>query len=294
MKVCAIVVTFNRLELLKLTIEKLKSQTFKLNKIIIVNNASTDDTKKYLSTINEEIFEVYNLETNIGGAGGFNYGIKKAYQTENDLFWIMDDDTIAQENSLEKLLLGLEKVKGENVGFVASNVLFKDNKPCAMNMPLIDEFWNEYTAEGIVKIKTSSFVSLLIKREVVKEVGLPIKEFFLWGDDAEYTLRITRNGFDGYLIGDSIVHHYMNENVGVNIVKASSDRINRFFYEYRNGFYINKNLELKKLIKYFIYVITSIISVLKSDVDNKISRIKVVIRGMISGITFNPKKEFCD
>lgn len=294
MKVCAIVVTFNRIELLKLTLKKLQNQTFKLNKIIIVNNASTDDTKNYLSTLNEEIFEIHNLETNLGGAGGFNYGIKKAYQSESDFFWIMDDDTIAEEDSLEKLLTGLDGIKDQNVGFVASNVLFKDNKPCIMNMPLIDQYWNEYTAKGIVKIKTSSFVSLLIKREVVKELGLPIKEFFLWGDDAEYTLRITGNGFEGYLIGDSIVHHYMNENVGVNIVKASSDRVNRFFYEYRNSFYINKNLGFKKMIKYFLYVFTSIVRVLRSNVDNKILRVKIILKGMISGITFNPKTEFCD
>ena len=54
-KICAIVVTYNRVELLKLTIEKLLKQTRKIDEVIIINNASTDNTGEFLESVKENI-----------------------------------------------------------------------------------------------------------------------------------------------------------------------------------------------------------------------------------------------
>ena len=88
MKICAVVVTYNRLELLKLTIEKLLGQNRKLDEVIIINNASTDGTKEFLESLGDKITYV-SLEKNLGGAGGFSEGIRKAYENGHDYFWIM-------------------------------------------------------------------------------------------------------------------------------------------------------------------------------------------------------------
>ena len=101
-KICAIVVTYNRLELLKMTIERLLNQTRKLDEIIIINNASTDGTKEFLDGMKDKV-TVKTLSKNLGGAGGFSEGIKFAYEKGHDYFWIMDDDTIAESNSLQVL-----------------------------------------------------------------------------------------------------------------------------------------------------------------------------------------------
>ena len=76
--------------------------------------------------------------------------------------------------------------------------------------------------------------------EVVRKVGLPIKEFFIWGDDSEYTQRIS-NSQDCWLIYDSQVVHEMklNQNV-LSILDPSLVRIDRYYYQYRNQLYIRK------------------------------------------------------
>ena len=292
MKICAVVVTFNRLELLKLTIEKLKSQTRALDEIIIVNNASTDGTKEYLDRMNDDTIISFNLDKNIGGAGGFNYGIKLAYEREADLVWIMDDDTIATEDALLNLINGLKNLKNKkiDVGFVASNVLFKDNKPCLMNIPKVSEQWNELAGENLIKLDHTSFVSVLITREAIKTVGLPISEFFIWGDDVEYTSRIVKD-FEGYMVTDSIVHHYMNENSRIDIIKTEPERIGRYFYEYRNTYYINKKQGMLSLMKFYLYVIKSLIKVVIKNNTGKLKKISIIIKGVIAGIKFNPKIE---
>lgn len=292
MKVCAVVVTFNRLELLKVTLEKLKNQDRVLDGIIIVNNASTDGTKSYLDSLNDSSTKVYNLEKNLGGAGGFNYGIKKAYENLFDLVWIMDDDTIATEEALSKLIKGINKLKskGRDVGFVASNVLFKDNKPCLMNIPKLYEEWNEFAADNLIRLEYASFVSVLITRQAIEAVGLPISEFFIWGDDVEYTSRILKN-FEGYMVSDSIVYHYMNENNRIDIIKTEPERVGRYFYEYRNSYFINKKRGIAAMLNFYSYVIKSLIKIVIKKNSGKIKKISVVLKGFIAGITFNPEIE---
>ena len=293
MKICAVVVTFNRIELLKVTLEKLKKQSVKLDEIIVVNNASTDSTKEYLDGLDDSNIKVCHLDKNLGGAGGFNYGVNLAYKNQNDLVWIMDDDTIATEEALEKLVAGLNelKLKGKNVGFVASNVLFKDNKPCLMNIPKVHEEWNELAGENLIKLEYTSFVSVLITKEAIEKSGLPISDFFIWGDDVEYTSRIGKN-FEGYMVSNSIVHHYMNENNSADIIKTEPERVTRYFYEYRNKYYIHKIQGSKSLLKYYKYLVMTILKVIFSKGEGKLKKIGIVLKGWINGIKFNPKIEY--
>ena len=71
-KTCAVVVTYNRIELLKHCLEKIKLQTFNCD-ILVIDNNSNDGTHEYL--VSKKI-PFYKTEVNIGGAGGFNLGIK--------------------------------------------------------------------------------------------------------------------------------------------------------------------------------------------------------------------------
>jgi len=289
-KVCAIVVTFNRIDLLKQTIQRLKIQSEKLDKIIIVNNASTDGTTEYLKSILSDDIEVINMEKNEGGAGGFYRGIKFAFEKEYDYMWIMDDDTLADTDALKNLLLGIEKIKGEKKGFVCSNVLYKDSKPCLMNIPVLEDVWSEYADKGLVKVNAASFVSLLVSREVIKKVGLPIKEFFIWGDDFEFTTRVSKE-FECYMVLNSIVYHYMNSNNGVDIINTEPNRLARYFYEFRNKFYINKRNGIKGILSYFKYVLKTIFRVVIKNNNYKIKKISIIIKGLCAGVIFNPNIE---
>lgn len=123
-KIAAVVVTYNRKEILLKNIESLLKQTCssKLD-ILIIDNASTDGTVDYIYSyikLNRLIYK--NTGKNLGGAGGFNYGIKEAYSMGYKYIWIMDDDTIPKIDALEKLL-DADAYLNHNYGYLASNVL---------------------------------------------------------------------------------------------------------------------------------------------------------------------------
>lgn len=292
-KVCAVVVTYNRKELLKECIDALINQKFSLSKIIVVNNCSNDGTDKVLEDLKNKYkkIQVINMDKNVGGAGGFYEGIKAAYNSKEDYIWLMDDDTIAHENALQSLVDAgnLDIIK--NWGFLCSNVVWKDNTGCLMNIPALDYYWNKYLEKGIIKLKGTSFVSVLFKRDVIKNIGFPLKEFFIWGDDAEYTHRVTEN-YDAYLVEDSIVVHKMGQNTGISILEEEKNRIDRYFYDYRNRFYISKKRGAKEVIKYFYLFLKTFLLILFTKNNYKYKKVKVIFKGMFKGIFFNPSIEY--
>ena len=87
MNIIAVVVTYNRMELLKRNIRCLQ-QNKPISSIVIVNNGSTDGTTEWLAA--QEGLTVIN-QTNVGGAGGFYTGIQYAYQAGADWIWCMDE-----------------------------------------------------------------------------------------------------------------------------------------------------------------------------------------------------------
>jgi GT2 family glycosyltransferase len=133
--VVAVVVTYNRKVLLAECLTALLSQSYQIEKIVLVNNACTDGTLNYLQEqgflINDKI-DCQSMVNNIGGAGGFHFGMKAAMKYNPDWIWIMDDDTIPYENSLEALLIAKTKIK-EKVSFLASRVV--DTEGEFMNTP---------------------------------------------------------------------------------------------------------------------------------------------------------------
>lgn len=285
MKVNVVLVTFNRLDLLKLSLSKLLEQTYKVNRIIVVNNASTDGTTDYLEGLsNNDLFDIVNLDKNLGGAGGFYFGIKRAYEIGCDYLWIMDDDTIVTNDALDRLIGSLSILKDKKIGFLTSNVLYKDDTPCMMNIPGTVYRWNEFIDKGIVEVAYTSFVAMLIPSSVIKEVGLPIKEYFIWGDDGEYSTRILRAGYSGYIIGNSTVYHYMKENIGVDIFNAPKERIGRFFYFYRNTTITYRMRGVKSFCKILLYHDLVVLKILFSKTDCKFRKSFTVFKGTVCGM----------
>lgn len=292
-KVAAVVVTYNRKVLLKECIEALINQKYKNCDVLIIDNASTDGTRDYIDKLVDNIKVRYiNTGSNLGGAGGFNYGIKEAYRLGYDYIWVMDDDCIAHDDSLQELINADAKLEG-NYGFLASKVLWTDDSICTMNIPrkTLTKTLNNF--DNIEKIAMSSFVSFFTKREIIKEFGLPIKEFFIWTDDWEYTRRISRK-YDCYFIPSSIVTHKSNSNIGANIASAPSDRLDRFNYLYRNDYYLYKREGLKGFLYLYPRLLVHIMRVKKSNLPDKKERINIIKKATKNGKKFNPKIEFVE
>lgn len=242
-KVEAVVVTYNRKEMLIQCLDAILNQTSEVDKVIVIDNNSTDNTPDYLKEKgyldNEKIF-FQKLEKNTGGAGGFYKGMEIARSMQPDWVWIMDDDVIPEKKCLAELLRAKDEIK-ENVSFLASAIRNMDGE--AMNVPKLDrrQFtkytdWYQYLDKGIVQIVKATFVSLLINGEAITKCGLPWAPFFIWGDDSEYTQRIIRDYGPAYMVGKSRAIHMRNSAEELSIVKETNvNRIPMYFYLYRNN-----------------------------------------------------------
>lgn len=290
-KVIAVVVTYNRKELLKEAIEALLNQDYNNCEILVVDNASTDSTREYIDELLKDTRVHYeNTGANLGGAGGFNYGMKRACQMGCDFVWVMDDDCIVHKDSLTELLNADKQLDG-NYGFLSSKVLWKDGSICKMNIPKKTfSTWLKEFNKPVQEIAMASFVSLFVKTDIIKEMGLPIKEFFIWTDDWEFTRRISRK-YKCYFISNSIVTHKSKNNEGADISTVEGDRVERFKYLYRNDVVLYRGEGLKGWILLYIRLILHKLRILKSDKKDKKERIKIINNAIKEGKKYKPEIE---
>ena len=291
-KVIAVIVTYNRKELLKECINALLQQDYNNCDILVVDNASTDGTKDFiLEELQNNKVHYENTGSNLGGAGGFNFGMKKACELGCDFIWVMDDDCIVNNDSLTELIKADKKLNG-NYGFLSSKVLWKDNSICIMNKQkkTFSKWFKDFDSD-CKQIAMASFVSLFVKKEIVMELGLPIKEFFIWTDDWEYTRRISRK-HPCYYIGKSIVTHKCKENIGASIASVPEERLDRFKYMYRNDvvLYRREGLNGKILLK--LRIILHKLRILKSEKKDKKERMNIINKALEKGKKFYPIIEY--
>jgi GT2 family glycosyltransferase len=211
-KIAAVVVTHNRLALLEMCVGALRGQTCKLDEIIVVNNASDDGTCEWLAS--QSGLTVIGQE-NLGSAGGQYSGLKAAYRNGHDWVWCMDDDSLPARDALEALTK-CPFFEKDSTGFLGSLGLWKDGSVHAMNTPAIvsgEKWLHRVLEEKCVAVRSNSFVGVLFSRAAIARVGFPIKEFFIWCDDTEYTLRISAH-FPCYAVLDSKVVHQTKANAG--------------------------------------------------------------------------------
>lgn len=286
-EVVAIVVTYNRKELLLECIGKLKKQTYPLD-ILIVDNNSTDGTKELLKNTEAGI-HYYNTEQNIGGAGGFNLGIKKAVELGYKYLWLMDDDTMPTENALSMFIEKDKKLEGK-YGFLSSKVLWKDNSICNMNIQKQTKWKKIKNFDLEQQLQYASFVSLFFRRDIVYKVGLPYKEFFIWADDWEYTRRISKEN-KCYYIPSSIVHHWCINNMGANIINVEDERLNRFRYMYRNDVVLYRQDGFEGKIYLLLRNIFHKIGII-CLAKNKKEKLNIIFEATKEGRRFHPIAEF--
>jgi GT2 family glycosyltransferase len=190
--IAAVVVTYNRKDLLRECLSALLNQTRKPDSIIIMDNASTDGTPEMLKKefLRKKIFDYVRLKTNTGGAGGFHYGMKRAYEKGFDWIFGMDDDAIPFKDSIENFF----KNKTKNGKVFWSNVVHSKNL-------------SSNKLKGTEKIASWMFVGFWIRKDLIKKVGFPRKDFFIYHDDSEYLKRIKKYEREVYKINDSLIYH---------------------------------------------------------------------------------------
>ncbi|MBO9407311.1 glycosyltransferase [Shimia sp. R9_1] len=211
-RLVAVVVTFNRLEKLKETLHRLlESPVEELSSVVVVDNASTDGTGDWLSFLTDDRLDLILSDTNTGGAGGFEMGMRHAMEAHQpDWLVVMDDDGRPEPGALA-VFHGLPDGKWDAV---AAAVYFPSGEICEMNRPSRNPFWHwkeflrtlagggrsgfhippsAYDGEGF-QIDVTSFVGFFVSAEMVRRIGYPDPALFIYGDDGIYTLGLSKSG----------------------------------------------------------------------------------------------------
>ena len=193
MSVAAFVLTRDRKALL---VECLRALIPQADHVIVLDNQSSDGTRERLE---EEgllpQIDYHRSEDNTGGAGGYRRGIELALATGADWIWLMDDDAEPRPDALERLLSAPEAADPATVA-VATSVVHPDRTVDVLHRcrygRVITPMPTPYV--GHPEVDCASFVGLLARADAARAAGLPLAEFFIGYDDAEWSLRLRRGG----------------------------------------------------------------------------------------------------
>jgi rhamnopyranosyl-N-acetylglucosaminyl-diphospho-decaprenol beta-1,3/1,4-galactofuranosyltransferase len=210
----ALVVTYNRLHQLKPTVLRLLDED--VDHVVVVDNASTDGTGAWLSTLNDPRLSVITSPQNVGGAGGFQLGMAEV-TGRHDPDWcvVMDDDARPEPGIMARFRAEMAGFIGNGWHAISAGVYYPDGAICEMNRPSRNPFWHfsrfvrtalgggrksfhvqdqEYYTTEVKQIDATSFVGLFLSRQGMALGGLPDGRLFLYGDDVIYTLSLSRKG----------------------------------------------------------------------------------------------------
>lgn len=287
LRVAAVVVTYNRLPLLRQCLHALTSQNVSPDAIWVIDNASTDGTEEAVRALSVPGLEYRNTGRNLGGAGGFCYGIREAALAGYDALWLMDDDTLPEPGALEALLRADTQLKGK-YGWLSSRALAPDGSDQPMNRQRKTPYTDveSFSGEQIPAVM-ASFVSLFLRTETIRRYGLPIAEFFIWSDDWEYTRRISRDVL-GYVIPQSRVIHAMKNPGTVNIATDAASRWDRYRYFYRNDVVLYRREGIRGWLWLLAKDLWHTLQVLRDPRGQKRKRIVIIWSGFAAGMRFAP------
>lgn len=209
MKIGVVIVTYNRLDKLKIALESYEKQTYKPKYILVVNNNSTDNTKEYLQEWKQKTQEidkkVLNLEKNTGGSGGFYEGLKNSLKENADWIWVADDDAYPDEDAFEIAKEYIENHKEDNLSAICGAVYKSDGKTidCSHRRTIYTKPFNRIAQpyskvrdyiQKEFEINAFSYVGTMINKEKLKQTELTKKDYFIYFDDTEHSYRLSKLG----------------------------------------------------------------------------------------------------
>jgi GT2 family glycosyltransferase len=301
--VAAVVVTRNRPALLKQCLAAIDSQTYPVRQLVVVDNASDEPTRDFLAA---EVarrgsnFHLIRLDENLGGAGGFHVGMRAALPLSCTHMWLMDDDCEPEPEAMAELAAATAIV-GEDA--VLGSTIFDLNGECINVQPISQRSglnamaqYAVHLADGLLEMKALTFVSFLVSTDLVRKVGLPLKEFFIWSDDAEYSFRLARFA-RLYQVGKSKTKHLKSGDASQRIyTEQDRGKILQYHWFYRNRVFVGFKYDGVLSKSSFQFAFRSLRDMGLSIKSGKFAllKCKTIAYGLWSGVVFArsmPEKE---
>lgn len=209
MKICVVLVTFNRKNDLEKTLALYEEQTYKPSAVLVVDNHSTDGTAELLEAWKNSDSEiehiVHTMPENVGGSGGFGKGMELALDVDCDWVFVSDDDAMPHKDALERIKNFADKHPqlvaecSALCGAVDAGERFAVGHRARINKKSIigmldrpvdpEEYKKEY-----FEVDFFSYIGTCMRKTALMAAGLTRTEFFIYSDDFEHALRVGKQG----------------------------------------------------------------------------------------------------
>lgn len=238
-RVAAVLVTFNRKEMLLECIEGLLRQSHPVERLFLIDNASTDGTEDRLRErgyLDHAIVRYVQMPENTGGAGGFHDGLRLAQAEGFDWYWVLDDDVEPEERTLEVQLIYRHLSE-----CIHPLVVYQDGT--AHEWEHVFDPITTYQAglhnlsfrngKDWCTMQVACFEGMLVSDRLLARVGLPDRDFFVYGDDGLF-------GFKASLYTNVI---YVNQARLLKKIKpGKAYSAFKIYYDLRNRFLLRRKI----------------------------------------------------
>lgn len=322
MNIGVVIVTYaNRHDYCKKVI--LKAISFsEVKKIVVVDNGVSELSSNVLREleITSQKLIIHRMGHNSGSAKGFKEGLTRIKKEAIDLVWILDDDNEPRGDALKYLLNAWRTINSKNNPMIAllsyrpDRLIYKraiqERNPYLMlglkNSFLGFHFMSKFKASSpnesintsidIGNVAVAPYGGLFFSISLLDNIGLPNEEFFLYGDDYDFSYRITKNDGKIYLVTKSIVEDleksfHLKKKGLLNTRFFNTDSKNRIFYSVRNGIVFEQNfVENKFLYSINAVIYTVLILLLLLTRPKQLWKFKFILKGIFSSFKFKNDK----
>ncbi|HRL48688.1 MAG TPA: glycosyltransferase [Propioniciclava sp.] len=234
MSVAVVVVSYNRKELLRDCLTSVCAQVAPQDEVIVIDNGSTDGSPEL---VRGEFPQTTLFETgeNLGGSGGFAWGVELAIAKGHSWAWLMDDDGTPAADALDNLkrvVTAAPTTPSFAACLVTGTPGSSSEHPPALTLETDTERLLEAADQGCIAVTHAIFVGVMINLGIAASMPLPYSDFFIWLDDLEYTRRLTQVA-PGLLVPEAAIYHPIK-------APARNDMGPRLYYYTRNKLWCTK------------------------------------------------------
>ena len=295
-KIAIIIINWNTYQLTFNCLKSLKACTYNNKTIFLVDNGSKDGSGDKIALEFPDINFIKN-EINEGFTGANNKALKVILKQNFDYVLLLNNDTEVKPNFLSLLEARMD-----------SDQNLAATQPLILDFPNKNTIWNaggsfnsffclfKTRCKGMIynpKLKIDTYTQwisgccILVKIAVIKKVGLLDNRFFIYFEDADWSIRMTNLGYKLGVVPESIIYHHSS---GSNVKNNTSSEGNLSPYSHylnvRNHIYLIKkhsflfnNLgswlyQIFKISSYSIYFI----------LRGRLGKFKMVWRGVLDGV----------